>query len=149
MEMIIRNANEQDFHQVISLIKEFSVFQGASGKVTITAEQMMEDRHLFRCFVAESEDGEITGFATCFFAYYSWTGKALYLDDLYVREEFRKKGIGRMLLTKVIDLAKEQGCKKMRWQVSKWNTNAIAFYKSIGAAIDEVEINCDYILNGG
>jgi ribosomal protein S18 acetylase RimI-like enzyme len=148
MEMIIRTANEQDFHQVVSLIKEFSVFQGAPEKVAITAEQMMEDKHLFRCFVAETENKEIIGFATCFFAYYSWTGKAVYLDDLYVKEEFRKGGIGRMLLTKVIDLAKEQECKKVRWQVSKWNTNAIAFYKSIGAAIDEVEINCDYILTG-
>jgi GNAT superfamily N-acetyltransferase len=148
MEMIIRSAKEQDLHQVVSLIKEFSVFQGASEKVTITAEQMMEDRHLFRCFVAETETGEIAGFATCFFAYYSWTGKALYLDDLYVREEFRKRGIGRMLLMKVIGLAKDQGCKKVRWQVSKWNTNAIAFYKSMGAAIDEVEINCDYTLSG-
>lgn len=149
MEMIIRNANEQDFQQVVSLIKEFSVFQGAPEKVTITAEQMTEDRHLFRCFVAEAENKEIIGFATYFFAYYSWTGKAVYLDDLYVKEEFRKNGIGRMLLAKVIDLAKEQECKKVRWQVSKWNTNAIAFYKSIGATIDDVEINCDYVLSKG
>lgn len=147
--MIIRTANEQDFHQVVSLIKEFAVFQGAPEKVTITAEQMMEDKHLFRCFVAETGDRKIIGFATYFFAYYSWTGKAVYLDDLYVKEEFRKGGIGRMLLMKVIDLAKEQECKKVRWQVSKWNTNAIAFYKKMGAAIDEVEINCDYILTGG
>lgn len=54
-----------------------------------------------------------------------------------------------MLLAAVIDLAKEQECKKVRWQVSKWNANAIAFYKSTGAAIDEVEINCDYILSKG
>src|ERR1044072_7558551 len=146
MRVTIRSVNEQDFHQVVSLVKEFSAFQGTPEKVTITAEQMAEDRNLFRCFVAEAENKEIIGFATYFFAYYSWTGKAVYLDDLYVREEFRKMGIGGMLLMKVIDLAKEHECKKVRWQVSKWNTNAIAFYKSIGATIDEVEINCDYTL---
>ncbi|HEY0057487.1 MAG TPA: GNAT family N-acetyltransferase [Flavisolibacter sp.] len=147
--MIIRSADEQDFHRVVSLIREFSVFWGAPETVTITAEQMIEDRHLFRCFVAETQNKEIIGFANCFFAYYSWTGKAMYLDDLYVTGAFRKQGIGRMLLMKVIELAKEQGCKKVRWQVSKWNTNAIEFYKSMGATTDEGEMNCDYILSAG
>jgi len=146
MEVIIRRANEEDFPEIVTLIKEFSIFQGTPEKVMITVDQMREDKHLFQCLVAE-ENKEIVGFATYFFAYYSWTGKALYLDDLYVKEAFRKQGIGRRLLSEVIDLANRQDCKKVRWQVSKWNLNAIEFYNSIGATIDEVEINCDYIIN--
>jgi GNAT superfamily N-acetyltransferase len=143
MQIIIRIATEQDFPQVLRLIKEFSQFQGAPDKVTITAEQMEEDKDLFRCFVAEAAGGEVVGFASFFPAYYSWTGKAIYLDDLYVAQAFRKQGTGKKLLQAVINLAREEGCKKVRWQVSKWNTNAIDFYQSMGASIDEVEINCD------
>lgn len=145
MEIIIRRATEADYPQVLTLIKEFSLFQGTPEKVTVTAEQMQEDKDLFQCFLAE-EDGEVVGFATFFFAYYSWTGKALYLDDLYVREAFRKRGTGKRLLQSVIELARQERCRKVRWQVSKWNTNAIDFYKSMGATIDEVEINCDLVL---
>jgi GNAT superfamily N-acetyltransferase len=147
MELTIRKAREHDYPQVHSLIKEFSLFQGAPEKVTVTPERMAEDKDLFQCFVAEADNKEIVGFASFFFAYYSWTGKALYLDDLYVREAFRKQGTGKKLLQAVIDLAEREGCKKVRWQVSKWNTNAIDFYKCMGAAIDEVEINCDLMIN--
>lgn len=145
METTIRQAGEGDYPQVLALIKEFSRFQGVPEKVTLTIEQMREDKDLFRCFLAES-DGEVVGFASFFFAYYSWTGKALYLDDLYVREAFRKQGIGRRLLESVIDLAQNERCRKVRWQVSKWNTHAIGFYQSMGATIDDVEINCDLVL---
>jgi GNAT superfamily N-acetyltransferase len=139
----IRLANEQDYPEILSLIKEFSQFQKTPEKVTITLEQMIKEKDYFRCFVAETENREIVAFATFFFVYYSWTGKALYLDDLYVTAAFRRQGIGRRLLESVLQLAEEENCYKVRWQVSKWNKNAIEFYKSMGANIDEVEINCD------
>lgn len=146
MPVTIRRAGAEDFPQILTLIREFSRFQGTPEKVTVTAEQMQEDKDLFQCFLAE-EDGEVVGFASFFFAYYSWTGKALYLDDLYVREAFRKRGTGKRLLQSVMELARQERCSKVRWQVSKWNTNAIDFYKSMGATIDEVEINCDLVID--
>lgn len=90
---------------------------------------MIADEAIFQCFVAETDTKDIIVIATFFFAYYSWSGKALYLDDLYVTTVFRKHGIGKMLLEKVILLAKNQQCNKVRWQVSKWNENVIDFYK--------------------
>ncbi|MCW3109342.1 MAG: family N-acetyltransferase [Segetibacter sp.] len=144
MNVTIRKAGEQDFKVVLSLIKEFSIFQKTPEKVTITLQQMIEGKDSFKCIVAEAENKEIVGFATFFFAWYSWTGKALYLDDLYVRETFRNQSTGKKLLETIISLAKDEQCKKVRWQVSKWNANAIDFYKKIGAAVDETEINCDY-----
>jgi GNAT superfamily N-acetyltransferase len=103
---------------------------------------MMKDKACFKCIVA-TEQEKVIGFATYFFAYYSWTGKALYLDDLYIREEFRGCRAGTRLLDFVMEIAKQAECKKMRWQVSSWNKKAIGFYKKRGAHIDEVEINCE------
>ncbi len=142
----IRKANKEDFPAILHLIREFAVYQQTPDKVTITVDQMIEDEHLFRCFVAENETGIIIGFATYFYSYYSWSGKAVYLDDLYVTSSYRGQGIGTQLLNKVIDTARTIGSKKLRWQVSNWNENAIFFYKKMGATIDEVEINCDLAL---
>ena len=144
--MTIRNAAPQDFGNVLKLIMEFSAFQRSEEKVTISLQQLLNDEQIFHCLIAETDDKEVIGFASYFFAYYSWTGKALYLDDLYVKAAYRKQGTGKKLLEAVIQLATEQDCKKVRWQVSKWNTQAIGFYESIGAHIDETEINCDYII---
>jgi len=126
------------------LLKEFTTFQKTPEKLFVTEDQMKEDKDLFQCFVAEdTTSNKIVGYACFSIIYYSWRGKALYLDDLYVKETYRGHNIGSMLMNSVITLAKEANCKKMRWQVSKWNTNAQTFYKKLGAVIDEVEINCD------
>ena len=143
MNVNIRKAKLIDFPSILSLIKEFSVFQKTPEKVTITLEQMKNDAGLFQCFIAENDAHEIIAFASFFFTYYSWTGKGLYLDDLYVKQSCRKHKIGSGLLNTIIDFAKKENCKKVRWQVSKWNENAIGFYKKMGAEVDETEINCD------
>lgn len=146
MSITIRKADPSDFAAIFSLIKEFSIFQKTPEKVTISLEQMMADVNIFQGFVAETDNKDIIGFATFYFAYYSWSGRGLYLDDLYVTEAYRNKGIGKMLLEKVINLAKNSHCKKIRWQVSKWNTNGIDFYKKMGATVDDMEANCDLIV---
>lgn len=142
MKILIRKANEKDFPAIIALIKEFAVFQKTPEKVSITLEQMIEDKDIFQCLVAISGD-EIAGFATYFFTYNSWSGKGLHLDDLYVKESFRKTGTGKKLLDNIINLAKEEKCKNVRWMVSAWNLNAIDFYKKIGATVDEIDLNCN------
>lgn len=143
MNINIRKANPKDFSSILSLNKEFSIFQKTPEKVFITLEQMKNDANLFQCFIAENDAHEIIGFASFYFAYYSWVGKGLYLDDLYVKENYRKHKIGSRLLNTVIDFAKKEKCKKLRWLVSKWNTEAIEFYKKMGAIIEETEITCD------
>jgi GNAT superfamily N-acetyltransferase len=146
MDIIIRRAGVADFPAVYALFREFAVFQKTPEKLHITLDQLIANEAYFQCFVAEdsgAEGGrEIVGFATFFVAYYSWTGKAIYLDDLYVRESSRKYGIGKKLLFSVIDFSKENGCKTVRWLVSRWNVNAIEFYKSIGTEVYETEMVC-------
>ena len=142
MEIEIRPIIEKDYEQIIALFKEFALFEKLPEKMTNTVEQIKQEKDFFNCFVAVT-DKKIVGYVTYFFAYYSWIGKSLYLDDLYVSAKYRKQGIGKKLLDTVIDLAKTNECKKMRWQVSNWNKNAQKFYEYIGAEIDDVELNCD------
>lgn len=146
MKATIRKADSKDFPAILSLINELAVFQNTPEKVTITLEQMQKGAPLFNCFIAETADAEVVGFVSFFAAWYSWTGKAIYLDDLYVKSNFRNCKIGSSLLFTIIDFAKSEHCKKVRWQVSRWNTKAISFYKKAGAHIDDTEINCDLVL---
>lgn len=142
MSIVTRKGKEEDFPAVFSLIKEFALFQKTPEKLITTADQMIKEKDLFQCVVAEHPEEGIIGFASYFFAYYSWSGKALYLDDLYVKANYRGEKTGTQLFNAVIELARESACKNLRWQVSNWNEKAKAFYKKMGAVIDDVEVNC-------
>ena len=146
MEISIREGTATDIQEVFTLIREFANFQKTPDKIIITAQEMREAENLFRFLIAETQTGKVAGFASYFFAYYSWSGKALYLDDLYVRSGFRGQKIGSRLLDAIISLGKKSECRKVRWQVSRWNHDAISFYKKMGASVDDVELNCDYII---
>jgi GNAT superfamily N-acetyltransferase len=141
MKITIRKVTRNDFPALYALFHEFAVFQKTPEKLYITLEQLIEDEEYFQCLVAEVNE-RIVGFASYFIAYYSWTGKGIYLDDLYVKEDSRKYGIGKQLLNGIVDLAKAEKCKTVRWLVSRWNANAIEFYKSIGAQVDDTEMTC-------
>jgi len=139
----IRAAELEDYDRLYSLMHDFAQYQKTPERLILSLEQMKKDRDIFKCLLAVMPDGRIIGFTTWFFAYYSWTGKAVYMDDLYVVESFRGQGVGSRLLEAVIQLAKDAGCSKVKWQVSKWNDSGIRYYKKMGATIDEVDINCD------
>lgn len=147
MSIVIRQSVDADIPAIFAMLKEFTIFQQTPEKLLVTEQQMREDKELFKCFVAEDILKEtLVGYVCYSFVYYSWIGKSIYLDDLYVKASFRGHGAGSRLINTVIDIAKETNCKKVRWQVSKWNTNAQLFYKKLGAVIDETEINCDLII---
>jgi diamine N-acetyltransferase len=141
----VRKAQLEDVPAIHTMIQEFANFIRTPEKVQVTVEQMLRDGAVQGWLVAEA-DGQLIGFASVFDAYYSWSGKALYLDDLYVREPYRGQGIGQLLLDAVISLARSRGCVKLKWQVSRWNQHAIDFYTRQGAEISDIEINCDLTL---
>jgi len=143
MEINIRLAEEADFERLIELIGEFAEFEHHPEAMLNSVERMKREQEYFSCFVAETVNRKIVGYAAWFFAYYTWTGKALYIDDLYVQEEFRGMGIGKMLMNQVIEFAAGTGCHKIRWQVSDWNRKARDMYHSMGAEIDTTKYNCD------
>lgn len=143
MKTIIRNATQDDYPIILDLIKELALFERAPEKVTNTVEQMIEENDYFETIVACKDDGEIVGIALYFYAYYTWVGKSLYLDDLIVRKKYRGNKIGTKLLEEVLKIARENNCKRVRWQVLDWNKPAIEFYKEYGATLDGEWINCD------
>jgi GNAT superfamily N-acetyltransferase len=144
----IRSGEPKDYPAVLQQIKDLALFEKAPEQVTNTVEQMELESQHFTLFVAENEDKRVVGFAICFFAYYTWVGKSLYLDDLYIEPEYRGQKIGKRLLNEVFKLAKEENCKRLRWQVLDWNSDAIDVYNHIGAKLDSEWINCDFDKQG-
>jgi len=144
MKVNIRRANEEDFPAILALINELAEYERAPEAVTNTVEQMGRERDYFRCFVAESADHGIVGMALYFFAYFTWVGKSLYLEDIIVSKQFRKRGIGEALMKRVMREAWEENCKRVRWQVLDWNEPAISFYRKSGAEINNEWLNCTF-----
>ncbi len=136
----IRPALAGDVPALKVLIHELAEFERLP--VAVTEAALLRDGFgespKFRALVAEW-DGQPAGYAL-FFGYYStFEGRAgLFLEDLYVRDQFRGKGIGKALLAWVASVARQENCFGVRWQVLDWNTPAIDFYKSLGATfLDE------------
>ena len=112
MILAIRKATPKDFPAILCLIQEFAVFQKTPAKVTITLAQMEKEKDFFQCFVAETSDQTIIGFASFYFTFYSWSGKGIYLDDLYVTEQYRQQKTGNHLLQSVLIWAKSNIVKE-------------------------------------
>ena len=137
MTIPIRPGTAADLPQVLTLIQELAAFEREPDAVETTLESMQQDgfgeRPVFEFFVAE-DDQKIVGLALYFYSYSTWKGKCIYLEDLIVTEAYRGRGLGRRLLDRVVTKAKEENAKRVVWQVLDWNTPAIAFYESLGAA---------------
>jgi GNAT superfamily N-acetyltransferase len=119
-----------------TLIRELAAFEGELEWVTIREQDLARDgfgpNPRFRALVAEW-NGEPSGYAF-FFGYYStWAGRGLFLEDLFVREAFRGRGIGRALLAEVARIAIDENCYGIHWEVLHWNQRAIKLYSALGA----------------
>lgn len=143
MHVIVRKTTDKDFPALLTLLEEFARFQKTPEKFTNSLERMQEERDFFNALVAENEQQEIVGFATYYFAYFSWSGKGMFLDDLYIKPAFRGQGIGGKLMQTIIAIARRENCHKLHWQVSHWNQPAIEYYESLGASFDHTEMNCE------
>lgn len=146
MDIKIRPIQSTDYEGMILLFKELATFQKMPEKMRNSTELMKEESEWVNGFVIEKAPGELIGYATYFYAYFTWVGKSIYMDDLYVKPDYRGQGLGKKLIDTVIHQAKTENCKKVHWQVSRWNQNAIDFYQKLGAEVDDVESNCDYWL---
>ena len=131
----IRPANASDVPTLNTLIHEFAEFEHLS--VAANEAGLLRDGFgeapKFRVLLAEWE-GQSAGYALFFDYYSSFEGRpGLFLEDIYIRGQYRGKGIGKALLARVASVASEQNCFGVRWQVLDWNTRAIEFYRELGA----------------
>lgn len=141
--MPLRSARETDLDAIIALIRGLAEYEHEPEAVQLDREEL--HRHLFgpapaaEVILAETDDGEVAGFALYFQNFSTWTGKpGLYLEDLFVRPEFRRHGFGKALLVELARTCIERGYGRFEWSVLDWNEPAIAFYRSLGAvAMDE------------
>jgi GNAT superfamily N-acetyltransferase len=137
-EVSVRAASDEDLPLILSFIKELAEYEHLSHEVVATEEAL---RHwLFggspvaEVLIGEDREGP-AGFALFFHSFSTFLGRpGIYLEDLYVRPEFRGRGIGHALLVDLARLAKERGCGRLEWSVLDWNEPAIGFYKGIGAS---------------
>jgi GNAT superfamily N-acetyltransferase len=135
--MPIREATEDDLDDILQLIKDLASYERAADEVRATTDGLR--RALFSehpkvfCLIAETEDGDTAGFAIYFLNFSTWEGvHGLYLEDLFVRPQFRGDGFGGALLRRLAKIADDNGYARMEWVVLNWNTPAIAVYDRIG-----------------
>jgi GNAT superfamily N-acetyltransferase len=141
----IRKGKEEDLPRALELVKELALFEKAPEQVINTVERMKIDgfgeNPIFGFFVAETANG-IVGISLYYWRYSTWKGRRLWLEDIIVTESERGKGIGKKLFDRTLQYCVEQNSEGMMWQVLDWNTPAIDFYKSYGAAVSTEWLNC-------
>ena len=137
----IRRATQQDVPVVLEFIRELAQYERLTHLLAVSERQLEAELFgadsrvealLVRC------DGMPAAFAIYFHNFSTFLGrKGLYLEDLYVRPAFRRRGYGRAMLAALARIAHERGCGRFEWSVLDWNQTAIDFYRSMGADLLE------------
>ncbi|MEU7030456.1 GNAT family N-acetyltransferase [Streptomyces sp. NPDC046275] len=135
---MIRTATPDDVPHIHRMVRDLAEYEKALDEVRATPEQLREalfgERPAAFAHIAETEDGEIAGFALWFLNFSTWRGvHGIYLEDLYVRPELRGGGYGKALLAELARICVERGYERLEWSVLDWNAPSIAFYESLGA----------------
>jgi GNAT superfamily N-acetyltransferase len=145
MNFNIRHAQREDCSAMLELIRELAVYEKAPDEVTVDPLHFEESgfglNPVWWAFVVENQEKKVVAFALYYIRYSTWKGQVMYLEDILVTEALRGKGIGKMLIERLIQEAKEKGFKRMTWQVLDWNEPAINFYRKFGAKFDPEWVN--------
>jgi GNAT superfamily N-acetyltransferase len=154
MQIQIRKATKEDCLAIMQLVKELAEYEKEPHAVTVTMEHFIEsgfgEKPVWEAFVAEALSlqsgegrGEVVGFALYYIRYSTWKGQRMYLEDLLVTDAMRGKGVGKLLMDKLIEECKAKKYSGLVWQVLDWNEPAINFYKKYdGVKLDAEWLNC-------
>ena len=136
MELTFRFAERGDTPLILKFIKDLAEYEKMSDEVVAT-EEILEnwifDKGRAEVIFAVAEGQEV-GFALFFHNFSTFLGRAgIYLEDVFVKPEYRGRGFGRAIMKKLAQIAAERGCGRFEWWCLNWNTPSIGFYKSLGA----------------
>ncbi len=136
-DLVLRAASVDDVPLLLELIRGLAVYEKLEHQVVATEQNLRDSlfgaRPYAEALIAEWQ-GVAAGFALYFHNYSTFLGRpGLYLEDLFVKPDFRGKGIGRRLLSELAALAVARGCGRLEWSVLDWNAPALGFYRSVGA----------------
>ncbi len=132
----IYDATEQDVEDILFLIKEIAKYEKLEHEVIATKESLLDSIFIKKRaqVILVAYENKVIGYMLYFYNYSTFTGNAnLYLEDLFILKEHRKKGIGKTLFQILAQKAVEEGCKRIDWVCLHWNEPSLNFYKSIGA----------------
>ena len=139
MSLVIRAARPEDSALIFALVNELADYEKLSGEVDATEQEIAEalfcETPRLYCDIAEW-DGEPAGFAIWFLNYSTFRGRhGIYVEDIFVRPAYRKRGIGKALMARLAQRCVKKGYARFEWAVLDWNAPAIAFYRSISAEV--------------
>lgn len=143
----IRPVEVKDVGRIFALIQELALYEKAPEQMTNTVDVLHHDLFedpICEAIVAEEND-EVLGFALYYTSYSTWKGRSMYLEDFYVSEDQRRRGIGQLLFDEVVRIAKERKMARMDWQVLEWNQLALDFYAKNKAMLDGEWVNGRFI----
>ncbi|HCV14980.1 MAG TPA: GNAT family N-acetyltransferase [Rikenellaceae bacterium] len=136
MGFVIRGANSSDINLIFDFICDLADYEKLRHDVTATPEILHESifvKKQAEVLIAEL-DGLPVGFALYFHNFSTFKGKAcLYLEDIFIKPQYRGKGFGKAIFNRLAQIAVERGCDRFDWAVLDWNEPSINFYKSLGA----------------
>jgi len=137
-KIIIRKGERSDLQGVYDMVKGLAEFEKEPEAVISSLEDYNTafDTGLISTLIAE-KDQQMVGMALYYDTFSTWRGKMLYLEDFYVKPEFRSQGIGDMIFDAVVEESLERKCRILKWQVLDWNEGAIKFYERKKATIEK------------
>ena len=135
-DLTFRSAEKKDCGLILNFINQLAIYEKMADEVVATPELLEE--WIFKKARAEvifaCEDGKEVGFALFFHNFSTFLGRAgIYLEDLFVLEDYRGKGYGKALLKELARIAVDRGCGRLEWTCLDWNKPSIDFYLSLGA----------------
>jgi GNAT superfamily N-acetyltransferase len=147
MSLEIRSVDANDVDALFALVNELAIYEGVEPRMRATPEDYRAalfgpHPRLFARLAYWS--GRIAGCIVWYETYSTFAGRAkLFVEDIFVKPEFRSKRIGRSLIAEVAKLCVEAGCATLQWSVLAWNTPSIGFYRSIGADVSRERLGCN------
>ena len=135
----IEKAREQDCPILVDFIRDLALYERLSDQVEATPEdirrELFQSNSVIHAVIAWLDDVPI-GFAIYFYNFSTFlTRRGLYLEDLFIAPEHRSRGYGKAMMRYLAQEAIKQNCGRFEWSVLEWNTPAIGFYESLGAAV--------------